>query len=182
MAELDDLNQVVGDVLELARGAEPTDHVETVELDAVVREAIERAERRTPSLEFSVDLNPTLIENVSERVSRAVSNVIDNARKWSPAGGVIEVSLRGGLLTVRDHGPGFDERDVDHVFDRFYRSPHARRLPGSGLGLAIVKQAAEARGGCASATNAPDGGAIVRVAFEPKLSSPRDPRRQLARR
>ena len=84
MAELDDLTQVVGDVLELARGDEPTDVVEAVELDAVVREAIERAERRTPSVAFSVDLAPTVIENVSERVSRAVSNVIDNARKWSP--------------------------------------------------------------------------------------------------
>ena len=182
MAELDDLTQVVGDVLELARGDEPTALVEAVELDAVVREAIERAERRTPSVEFSVDLAPTVIENVSERVSRAVSNVIDNARKWSPPGDVIEVSLHDGLLTVRDHGPGFDEADVDHVFDRFYRSPHARRSPGSGLGLAIVKQAAEARGGFAAATNALDGGAIVRVAFEPKLSSPRDPRRQVARR
>ena len=182
MAELDDLTQVVGDVLELARGDEPTALVEAVELDAVVREAIERAERRTPSVEFAVDLAPTVIENVSERVSRAVSNVIDNARKWSPPGDVIEVSLHDGLLTVRDHGPGFDEADVDHVFDRFYRSPHARRSPGSGLGLAIVKQAAEARGGFAAATNALDGGAIVRVAFEPKLSSPRDPRRQVARR
>ena len=86
MAELDDLTQVVGDVLELARGDEPTDLVEAVELDAVVREAIERAERRTPSVEFAVDLAPTVIENVSERVSRAVSNVIDNARKWSPRG------------------------------------------------------------------------------------------------
>ena len=182
MAELDDLTQVVGDVLELARGDEPTDVVEAVELDAVVREAIERAERRTPSVAFSVDLAPTVIENVSDRVSRAVSNVIDNARKWSPPAAVIEVSLHDGLLTVRDHGPGFDEGDVDHVFDRFYRSSHARRSPGSGLGLAIVKQAAEARGGFAVATNALDGGAIVRVAFEPKLSSPRDPRRQVARR
>jgi two-component system, OmpR family, sensor histidine kinase MprB len=99
-----------------------------------------------------------------------------------PPGSVIEVSLHDGLLTVRDRGPGFDEGDVDHVFDRFYRSPHARRSPGSGLGLAIVKQAAEVRGGFAIATNAPDGGAIVRVTFEPRLSSPRDPRRRVARR
>jgi two-component system sensor histidine kinase MprB len=168
MAELDDMTQVIGDVLELARGAGPTDQTEPVELDAVVREAIERARRRTPSIHFTVDLEPTVIHNVSERVGRAVSNVIDNARKWSPPAGTIEVSLRDGVLAVRDHGPGFDERDLERVFDRFYRSAQARRAPGSGLGLAIVKQAAEARGGFAAASNAAGcGGAVVRVSFQP---------------
>ena len=48
---------------------------------------------------------------------------------------------------MRDHGPGFDEDDLPHVFERFYRSDNARAMPGSGLGLAIVRQAAEAHGG-----------------------------------
>ena len=77
----------------------------------------------------------------------------------------VEITLRDGVLTVRDHGPGFRAEDLAHVFERFYRSDDARRMPGSGLGLAIVKQAAEAYGGFATVTNAPDGGAIVRVAF-----------------
>ena len=100
-----------------------------------------------------------------ERISRAVSNLLDNARKWSPPGGVVEVALRDGVLTVRDHGPGFDEADLPHVFERFYRADRARAMPGSGLGLAIVRQAAEAHGGSADAANAPGGGAVVRVRF-----------------
>jgi two-component system sensor histidine kinase MprB len=73
--------------------------------------------------------------------------------------------LRGGELSVRDHGAGFDEADLPHVFDRFFRSDRARALPGSGLGLAIVRQAVEAHGGSVEAANAPGGGAIVRLRF-----------------
>ena len=68
---------------------------------------------------------------------------------------------------MRDHGPGFDEADLPHVFDRFYRADSARGMPGSGLGLAIVRQAAEAHGGCVAAANAPGGGALVTVSFGP---------------
>jgi two-component system sensor histidine kinase MprB len=167
LAELDDLTQLVADVLELARGSSPSEHTEPVELDGLVRDAVDRTRRRAPATKFELDLEPTVINNSSERVNRAVLNVIDNAREWSPDGEAIEVSVRNGVLTVRDHGPGFDEKDLAHVFDRFYRSDDARRMPGSGLGLAIVKQAAEAHGGSAIAANAPDGGAILRVSFGP---------------
>jgi two-component system sensor histidine kinase MprB len=94
-----------------------------------------------------------------------VTNVIDNARKWGPPDGTIEVRLHDGLLAVRDHGPGFADQDLPHVFDRFYRAADARRLPGSGLGLAIVSQAARSHGGSAQAGNAPGGGALVEVSF-----------------
>jgi two-component system, OmpR family, sensor histidine kinase MprB len=73
---------------------------------------------------------------------------------------------------VRDHGPGFEQGDLPHVFDRFYRAPGARALPGSGLGLAIVRQAAEAHGGEVEAANAPGGGAVVRASFGPVVRSP----------
>jgi two-component system sensor histidine kinase MprB len=75
------------------------------------------------------------------------------------------VRLAAGELTVRDHGPGFSDADLPHVFERFYRARDARGMPGSGLGLAIVRQAAEAHGGAASAANAPGGGALMRVSF-----------------
>jgi two-component system sensor histidine kinase MprB len=165
IAELDDLTQLVADVVELARGSTPSEHTEQVELDQLVEEATARAQRRSPQLEFSLELEPTVIVNATDRVARAVTNVIDNARKWSPPDGRIEVSLHDGLLSVRDHGPGFDEADLPHVFDRFYRAEAARRMPGSGLGLAIVKQAAEAYGGSVAAANAPGGGAVLRVSF-----------------
>ena len=155
----------MADVLELARGTTPTEHTEPLELDVLVREAVARAQRRAPQINFELDLEPTVTVNSPDRVSRAVTNVIDNARKWSPPDGIINVSLHGGLLSVRDHGPGFKAGDLSLVFDRFYRAERARRMPGSGLGLAIVKQAAEAHGGRAEAVNAPDGGAILRVFF-----------------
>ena len=165
VVELDELTQLVADVVELARGSSPSGHTEPIELDVIVRDAVGRAQRRAPQLAFSLELEPTVIVNAPDRVSRAVTNVIDNARKWSPPNGRIEVALRDGLLRVRDHGPGFKEEDLQSVFDRFYRADEARRLPGSGLGLAIVKQAAEAHGGFAVAANAPDGGAVVEVSF-----------------
>jgi two-component system, OmpR family, sensor histidine kinase MprB len=106
-----------------------------------------------------------LVRGQPARVARAVSNLLDNARKWSPPGGTVEIGLGGGVLTVRDHGPGFAPEDLPHVFQRFYRAKAARGMQGSGLGLAIVRQTAEANGGRVEATNADDGGALLRVSF-----------------
>jgi two-component system, OmpR family, sensor histidine kinase MprB len=169
VAELDELAQLVSDVLQLARGSMPAEELEPVDLSEIVHHAIARTQRRAPALRFELDIEPAVILNSPERVSRAVTNIIDNARIWSDEDGAIEISLHGGVLSVRDHGPGFGEDDLKRVFDRFYRSQDARRLPGSGLGLAIVKQAAEARGGFAAAANAQDGGAVIRVSFEPPV-------------
>jgi two-component system, OmpR family, sensor histidine kinase MprB len=165
LAELDELTQIVADVMELAQGSSPSLHSEDVELDTIVRDTVERTQRRAPGLQFNLELDPTIVQGVPERIGRAVTNVVDNARKWSPPDGEVEIQLHDGVLTVRDHGPGFGESDLPHVFDRFYRATEARRMPGSGLGLAIVKQAAEAHGGYARARNAPDGGALVTVSF-----------------
>jgi two-component system sensor histidine kinase MprB len=165
VSELDELTALVGDVVELARGSgggnvDPDD----VRLDEVVRGAVERARRRG-DLRFELSLEPTLVRGQGERIVRAVSNLLENAHKWSPPGAAVEVGLQGGVLSVRDHGPGFEEADLPFVFDRFYRAERARKLPGSGLGLAIVRQAAEASGGYVEARNAPGGGALLRVSF-----------------
>lgn len=170
VAELDDLTQLVDNVVELARDSQASTSTEPVELDSLVREAVERTQRRAPGIAFDLDLQPTVVEGAPDRIGRAVTNVIDNARKWSPPDGTIDVELREGVLSVRDRGPGFEEADIPHVFDRFYRAADARRLPGSGLGLAIVSQTALAHGGSATATNAPDGGAVVRVSFGPAVA------------
>ncbi len=170
IAELDELTALVGDVVELARGAKPSDVVDDVRVDEIVRQLIERAERRAgDGAVFRADLEPTVVSGEPERISRAISNLLGNAHKWSPPGGLIEIELRDGTLTIRDHGPGFDEADIPHVFDRFYRADSARGMPGSGLGLAIVRQAAEAHGGWVSAANAPGGGALLTVDFGPAV-------------
>ena len=174
VAELDELTALVGDVVELARGAEPDRVAEDVRLDELVRAAVASARRRgagageraeAGEARFALELEPTLVRGHAERIARAASNLIDNARRWSPPGGEVQVALREGVLSVRDHGPGFKEQDLPFVFDRFYRAREARKLPGSGLGLAIVRQAAEAHGGFATAENAPGGGALLRVSF-----------------
>jgi two-component system sensor histidine kinase MprB len=164
VSELDELTRLVGDVVELARGAEPKGELHDVALDEIVRGAVQRAQRRSDAT-FQVNLKPTLVRGEGQRIDRAVSNLLDNARKWSPPEQPIEVSLSDGVLTVRDHGPGFEQADLPHVFERFYRADRARKLPGSGLGLAIVRQAAEAHGGYVQAENAPDGGARVQIGF-----------------
>ena len=168
VAELDELTALVGDVVELARGAEPEGTRDEVRLDAVVRAAAETARRRS-EIRFELDLEPTVVVGAGDRISRAVSNLVDNARRWSPPQGTVELAIRGGVLNVRDHGPGFQEGDLPFVFDRFFRAEDARRMPGSGLGLAIVRQAAEACGGFAEAANAPGGGALLRVGFGPPV-------------
>jgi two-component system sensor histidine kinase MprB len=169
--ELDELTSLVSDVVELARGAKGTMANDDVRLDQIVSDAIERTRRRG-ELRFEVQLEPTLLSGEADRINRAVSNLLDNARKWSPPQGLIEVTLSDGVLAVRDHGPGFQERDLPHVFERFYRADRARKLPGSGLGLAIVRQAAEAHQGYVKAENAPGGGALMTVSFGKPLQVP----------
>ncbi|WP_053226363.1 sensor histidine kinase [Solirubrobacter soli] len=173
LAELDELTDLVADVVDLARGSTPGRVLDDVRVDRIVAALIERAESRSGvAASFSADLEPTVIRGEPDRINRAISNLLDNAVKWSPPGGVVDVALRDGTLTVRDHGPGFAAADLPHVFERFYRSDGSRGTPGSGLGLAIVRQAAEAHGGGAEASNANGGGAEIRVRFTP-AGSPR---------
>jgi two-component system, OmpR family, sensor histidine kinase MprB len=168
VSELDELTALVADIVELARGAKPGELTDDVRLDRAVEQVVERAETRIRHpVSFELSVEPSVVRGQPQRIQRAVSNLVDNALKWSPQGATVELTLRGGELIVRDHGPGFAEADVPHVFDRFYRAENARGMTGSGLGLAIVRQAAEAHGGYAEAGNAPDGGALVRVSFGP---------------
>jgi two-component system sensor histidine kinase MprB len=165
--ELDELTALVSDVVELARGSKPGTSAGDVRLDEVVAAVVERTRRRAPTLTVTAELTPTLVRGEGDRIARAVANLLDNAVKWSPDGGEIEVRLRDGSLAVRDHGPGFEDEDLPFVFDRFHRARAARAKPGSGLGLAIVRQAAEAHGGTANAANAPGGGALMTIDFGP---------------
>lgn len=164
--ELDELTGLVADLVELARGAEPSPALDDVRLDELVVGAVARAARRAGDVSFDVRVEPTLVSGDAGRIDRAVANLLENAVKWSPpGGGVVDVWLRDGVLAVRDRGPGFADADLPNVFARFYRSSVARGKPGSGLGLAIVKQAAESHGGGVEAANAPGGGARVAVSF-----------------
>ncbi len=161
--ELDELSRLVADVVDLARDGEPEQHMEDVRLDLLVADAVDRVRRHAPDVHFETHLAESIVYGAPERLHRAVSNILDNAAKWSPEGGLVEVIVVGTEVWVRDHGPGIDDADIPHVFDRFYRAPTARGMRGSGLGLAIVRQAAESHGGRVSAERADGGGTIVRL-------------------
>jgi two-component system, OmpR family, sensor histidine kinase MprB len=166
--QLEELTALVGDVVELARGDEPVAHFEEVSLDRLVAHAVDRARRHWPGLRFQLVTSPVVVRAVPNRLDRAVANLLDNASKFSPAGGVVEVALfADGRLVVRDSGPGVPADALPHVFDRFFRADDARALPGSGLGLAIVKQVVERHGGSVALGNAPGGGAVATLTVPP---------------
>jgi two-component system sensor histidine kinase MprB len=159
-AQARELGELVGDLLELARDGEMPLEAERVALDEIVRAAIDGAGNR---VRYDADLEPGAVEGSAYRLGRAVANLLGNAADHSPPGGVVEVVLRGGELTVRDFGPGIPPDELPHVFDRFYRGAASRGRPGSGLGLAIVRQVAEQHGGTVAAEHPPDGGALFRL-------------------
>jgi len=155
--QLVEMSELVAELVELARGDSQPAEREDVRLDLVTADAIERTRRNRPGVSFNHHLEHTLVRGVAANIERAVSNLLDNAAKWSPTGAEIDVVVRNGEVIVRDRGPGIAEEDAPFVFDRFYRAPSARSLPGSGLGLAIVRQVAEAHGGTVT-LEAPEGG------------------------
>jgi two-component system sensor histidine kinase MprB len=174
--QIEQLTLLMNDLIDLARGEEPHADAEDVRLDLLVEEVIERARRRAPHTPLQAKLEPTVLSGVPGRLERAVSNLVDNAVKYSPPGEPVEVQLAGSELTVRDHGRGISAEDLPYVFDRFYRGAEARGRPGSGLGLAIVRQVAAQQGGSVAAEPAPGGGTRMRLslpgaeALDPALS------------
>ncbi|MDQ2953112.1 MAG: HAMP domain-containing histidine kinase [Chloroflexota bacterium] len=166
VGQMERLSTLVSDLIDLARDEQTQLLVEDVHLDAIVADAIAEMRMRYPGIRFELDHSSTAVEvvrGVRSRILRAVTNLLDNAGKWSPAGGLVEVGVRGSEITVRDHGPGISPDDEARVFDRFWRAPAARQLPGSGLGLAIVKDVAETHGGKVTLERPSGGGAFFRL-------------------
>jgi two-component system sensor histidine kinase MprB len=164
--ELSEMTRLIEELVELARGDARSSEQRPTRLDLVAAEAIAVAERRS-GREIRAELRPSTVLGAPDDLARAISNLLDNAIKWSPPGEAIEVSVSEGTCRVRDHGPGVDTADIPHVFDRFYRAAAARTLPGSGLGLAIVRQVAEGHAGTATAERAEDGGSIFTIRLPP---------------
>jgi two-component system sensor histidine kinase MprB len=158
-AQIEELTTLIGDLTELARDEPVPPQVEPVDLTDVIDHAVQRVRRRAPGIVFEVFTRPWWVEGEAAELERAVTNLLDNAAKWSPEGGQVTVRLSDGVLTVDDQGPGIAEADRTQVFDRFWRSPDARTMPGSGLGLSIVRQVAERHGGNVVATENSAGGA-----------------------
>ncbi len=125
-----ELASLIGDLQELSRSeGQRGERVQVVSLQDTVEAALRRARLRGPELTITADVQPWFVQSEPSALERAVVNILDNAVKFSPEGGTIEVRLTHGVLTVRDHGPGIPADELPHVFDRFWRSPSARALP-----------------------------------------------------
>ncbi len=176
-AQVEELSTLVGDLVELARDDAPLRVHEPVELTDVVERALERVKRRAAEVEFDATLVPWTLMGDATALERAVLNLLDNAAKWSPPAGTVRVLMRplddwSLVLEVADEGPGIVEADLPRVFDRFYRSDHARTMPGSGLGLAIVRQVAVRHGGAVWAGRATTGGALLALRVPGRRPTP----------
>jgi two-component system sensor histidine kinase MprB len=172
--QTEELSGLITDVIELARGEVPLSGTEDVRLDEIAAVTAGRVGRSHPDARFELDLEPTVVEGLPDRLARAVGNLLDNAAKYGPPGGVVEVRARGGEVAVRDHGPGVPGAEAPFVFDRFFRGEGARGRQGSGLGLAIVRQVAESHGGGVTVEEPPGGGALfrLRLPVEETLTTP----------
>ncbi len=157
-AQIEELTTLVGDLVVLAREDQPAAVIESIDLADVTERALARVRRRAPSIDFDVRLDHWRVTGDATGLERAVLNLLDNAAKWSPAGGTITVRLASGVLTIDDQGPGIPAEDQPHVFERFWRAEESRSMPGSGLGLAIVRQVVDRHGGRVAVSDAPGGG------------------------
>lgn len=175
-AQMTELASLIGDLQELARpdAAQPGP-LQVVALHDITRTALQRARLRGPELTVTADLAPWYVRAEPAALERAVVNVLDNAVKFSPPGGTIDVVLHRGELTVRDHGPGIPADELPHVFERFWRSPSARQLPGSGLGLSIVARTVQQSGGEIALHPAPGGGTEAWISLPGAPQPPPDP-------
>ncbi|WKN48351.1 HAMP domain-containing sensor histidine kinase [Nocardioides sp. Arc9.136] len=164
-AQIEELSTLVGDLVELSRDDRADHLVAPVDLAEVVDQALARVRRRAPGLAFDVAAEPFELVGDAAALERAVTNLLDNAAKWSPPGGTVTVRLADGVLSVDDEGPGISEEDRPHVFDRFWRAEESRGMPGSGLGLSIVRQVADRHAGRLEVTTSPAGGARLVLAL-----------------
>lgn len=172
-AQMTELAALIGDLQELSRpDAAGPGPLQVVALHEITGSALSRARLRGPELRITADLDPWYVRGEAAALERAVVNVLDNAVKFSPPGGAVEVTLRAGELTVRDRGPGIAAEDLPHVFDRFWRSSSARALPGSGLGLSIVARTVTHAGGSAELRPADPGPGTEAVLRLPGAPTP----------
>ncbi|MET8689859.1 HAMP domain-containing sensor histidine kinase [Streptomyces sp. NPDC004732] len=183
-AQMTELAVLIGDLQELSRpdtaagpGAGDGDgggKIQVVALHDLTRAAIDRARLRGPELTITAELAPWYVRAEPPSLERAIVNILDNAVKFSPPRGTVEVTLDRGRLTVRDHGPGIPADELPHVFDRFWRSPSARALPGSGLGLSIVARTVRQAGGEVTLEAAEGGGTVATMRLPGAATPPPD--------
>ncbi len=168
MAQMDELTQLVQDLVDLSRGESKQSLQDDVDMEETLFDSMERVKNRRQDVTFRLETFPWAFRGDAFGMSRAVVNLMDNAAKWSPPNGVVRVKMipvseDAIEITFSDSGPGISPEERSKVFQRFYRSVEARKMPGSGLGLSIVHQTVEKHGGTITAEESDDGGAMIRI-------------------
>jgi two-component system sensor histidine kinase CpxA len=169
--EIGRIDEMVEELLELTRTAIPVTRSEQVSVDGIIRSIAEDAEFlcETTNRKIKTDLQELRVTGDSALLKRALGNVIHNAARHAPWDSAIEISARRegmrAVISIRDHGSGVPESELEKIFLPYYRIDKAREMSqgGVGLGLAIAKRIIERHGGGISASNAPSGGLIVTV-------------------
>ena len=163
--EVEELSALVTELVDLATDARrATEDWREIRLDEIVERAAERT-RRHHRRDVVLELEPTSVLGNPALLERAVTNLLDNAGKWSPPDGRVRVVLADRRLRVLDDGPGVAAADEARLWDRFWRAEGSQDIPGSGLGLAIVREVVEAHGGTLHVANRPEGGLDIGFAL-----------------
>ena len=162
VAELDELTALVTELVDLATDQHQAGNNEEIDLDLLVTTVVERHRRRTDH-QIELVVEPSTVVGVPSLIDRAVSNLVENAIKFSPSGSTVSVTVARGRVVVADEGPGIAVEDRNSVFERFWRAYTARTMPGSGLGLSIVAQVAQSHGGRVTIIDGATTGATIEL-------------------
>ena len=174
LAEADRLGRIVDDLLELSLvEAQDSPAGQSVTVEALIGEAIERvrqvASARGIPLHLSSSLGRLVVACDPAQVVSAITNLLDNAVKYSDAGARVEIEARGeeqwAVIEVRDRGIGIPTKDRERIFERFYRVDRARSRAtgGTGLGLSIVRHVVDLHGGDVTVESREGEGSTFRI-------------------
>jgi two-component system sensor histidine kinase MprB len=159
--DVDELSTLLGELVELASDLTAAEPQEPVRLGDLARAVAARTERRTGRAVQVDDTTAVDVVGRPRQLERAISNLVDNAVKYSPSSAPIDIVVEATTVTVGDRGRGLGADDIGRIFDRFYRAVDVRTESGSGLGLSIVDEVVRSHGGSVLARNRVGGGAEV---------------------
>jgi two-component system sensor histidine kinase MprB len=164
-AEIDELTALSTELSALAIDQKAAESPIDTDLAVIADEIATRAARRGGTAVSVHVTDDVIVQARPHQLERAISNLVDNAIKFSGGTSEVEIHVGAKRVEVRDHGPGISDEDKPHVFDRFYRATATRSMPGSGLGLSIVSQFAEDHNASAYVLDNVGGGVIVGIQF-----------------
>ena len=161
LEDIDELSSLMGELVDLASDLVESEQAEPVDLGDLARTVAARTQRRLGRDIRVDDQAGGHVVGRPRQLERALSNLVDNAIKYSEADTIVEIVVEGTKVSVLDRGRGIAPEDVGRIFDRFYRAVEVRTEPGSGLGLSIVDEIVRSHGGTVFAENRDGGGAAI---------------------